>query len=854
MEANKRWAIGRTGEPVPARPDPQAPARPARDRPQRASQAIQDEAHRRGEPSAADRAAAALGPAIAAAASWPTLHAALAEHGATYARRGGGAVIEWQGVTLKASSIHRNASLRKLEQHFGEPFQGNARPDGPVPEPAGDPRDAAAPIRAARSWPGLHAELARRGLRYVRKGSGARIRGRGGDWKASDVHRQATLAALEKQLGPWQGPDAPESAVGAPSAPEAAGRPDALPDAPAAAGAPQAAQEGAGPSQNAPRAAVQAPAAPMEGERDRNPAAAPASTDAPLAAEEPPIADPAAVARPIIAAAGSWAELHAGLAAERLRYERHGSGARLRGPGVDIKASAVDRKASLGRLERRLGEWEPPAGRPDAPEAAPGGGETPYETWRRHGREYREHRRLQRLAADIELDREEAELKEQQARERRALEDDFRWRRKGRQRNAARSLLAFAQAQARAELADRRRAARAAAAGKAWPAYADWKRDRERPAAEQQWPSAHLTELTPAAPADVQRGPLPPPDLRSYRGEIHPDMDDAARYRHVRTGQVDFTDLGPRIAIRTGAGRDQDAVLAALQLAATRYRRVTISGPRAFQELAVRTALAHGIAISERGIEDILAAERKRRDLAWADGNGNGFGPAETGAARRPPEPPADIHGYEGRAGTGAAGAARVEYATREAGRTDFADIGERVAVRADLPEDERDRATLAALRLAADRFGSVRIDGSADHKARAVRLAMDHGIRFNPINVLEYTSAEYKRRREATANRYRAPLREAAGELGLGGPVLERTGRGGYELHWKHATVVTRIGPVLGAQGAAMAVLAAGLARGDAGRLAERLAEDLKAREAATAARPAAPAAEPKGRGGPGR
>ena len=633
-DANKRWAIGAGGQPVPARPDPQAPARPARDRPQRASQAVQDEAHRRGEPSMAERAAAALGPAIAAADSWPALHAALAEHGATYARRGGGAVIEWRGVRLKASVVRRDASLRKLEQRFGEPFQGNARPDSPAPEPAGDPRDAATPIRAARTWAELHAELARRGLRYRRKGSGARISGAGGDWKASDVHRQATPAALEKRLGAWQAPEAPESVVEALSAPAAAVRPGTRAPAPGAADAPRTAQGDADPAdgaaQDAPQAAVQAPPAPIEGGWDRTPAPTPTTADAPPTAAEDPIADPAAVARPIIAAAGTWGELHARLAAERLRYERKGSGARLRGPGVDIKASALDRKASLGRLERRLGPWEPPAGRPDAPAAAPGGGETPYETWRRHGREHRERRRRQRLAADLELDQEEAELKKKQARDRRALEDDFRRRRKGRQRNASRSLLAFAQAQARADLADRRRAARAAAAGEAWPTFGDWKRDRERDETEQRWPwahrTAHRTELTPAAPDAVQCRPLPPQDLRSYHGEIDPNMDDVARYTHIDSGRVDFKDFGSRIAIRAGASRDQHAVLAALQLAATRYRRVTINGRRAFQQLAVRTALSHGIRISDHGIEDILAAERERQQFAkaeWAQAEGH---------------------------------------------------------------------------------------------------------------------------------------------------------------------------------------------------------------------------------------
>ena len=70
--------------------------------------------------------------------------------------------------------------------------------------------DAAAIIAGAKSWDQLHTGLARLGMRYERKGSGALIyvplTGGTGEQpvKASKVSREASLKALEKRLGAYQ--------------------------------------------------------------------------------------------------------------------------------------------------------------------------------------------------------------------------------------------------------------------------------------------------------------------------------------------------------------------------------------------------------------------------------------------------------------------------------------------------------------------------------------------------------------------------------------------------------------------------------------------------------------------------
>ena len=80
-----------------------------------------------------ERRARALAPVIAAATSWQDLHARLAQHGATYEKRKGGAVIKFgKSGFIKASKAAREASLAALEKRFGFPFQ---RPEKIIPRP-----------------------------------------------------------------------------------------------------------------------------------------------------------------------------------------------------------------------------------------------------------------------------------------------------------------------------------------------------------------------------------------------------------------------------------------------------------------------------------------------------------------------------------------------------------------------------------------------------------------------------------------------------------------------------------------------------------------------------------------------
>ena len=160
-------------------------------------------------------------PIIAGARSWAELHAGLRTPGLVYEPTGSGARVHApDGAAMKASEVARGASLRHLETRLG-PFVPDAERDTvPRPPPtaeapaqdAPDPKDAAPIIAAATSWRELHEALAAGNYAYDRKGSGAEVRAGERTMKASQVSRHATLAALERRLGPYEPPAGTPSA------------------------------------------------------------------------------------------------------------------------------------------------------------------------------------------------------------------------------------------------------------------------------------------------------------------------------------------------------------------------------------------------------------------------------------------------------------------------------------------------------------------------------------------------------------------------------------------------------------------------------------------------------------------
>ena len=236
VEANKRYRIAGTdgvGKPVLERTDPEASHR--RRKP---SQQQIDAELRTGAPSIARRVIDLVAPILAAAAGWPDWHARLDAQGIRYARRGSGAVFILDGIAIKASRVDRKATLRALEQRFG-PYQARepARTPAPLPSDLAPfftkllaEIESTGASSAEEKWRRWHAGVAAGGYGYRKQGSGAVIDTGHGVFKASDVSRRITRAALEKSFGPYR---APANTVAA--APPAATPEPEIADPPAAA-------------------------------------------------------------------------------------------------------------------------------------------------------------------------------------------------------------------------------------------------------------------------------------------------------------------------------------------------------------------------------------------------------------------------------------------------------------------------------------------------------------------------------------------------------------------------------------------------------------------------------------------
>ena len=161
-----------------------------------------DRERRTGEKSAVRSASELAASILAEAGSWEELHARLAERGLRYERSSRartGAVVTIGEVTVKASRVSREATLRKLESRLGA-----YRPPDGSRERAIEPADAAPLIAAANTWEELHTRLGEAGLRYEKVGSGARVVAGALEAKASVVSRDASLARVERRLGLYE--------------------------------------------------------------------------------------------------------------------------------------------------------------------------------------------------------------------------------------------------------------------------------------------------------------------------------------------------------------------------------------------------------------------------------------------------------------------------------------------------------------------------------------------------------------------------------------------------------------------------------------------------------------------------
>ena len=310
--------------------------------------------------------------------------------------------------------------------------------------------------------------------------------------------------------------------------------------------------------------------------------------------------------------ARTWAELHAELAKLGMKYEKKGSGALIYVGDQPVKASEVSRDASFAKLTKRLGEYQPATpeqaeqSRVHAPGPEPterAAGSTDCATWAEYQRARRERQaegRANRAALTARHRHERAALQTAQ-RERRQAATAGNWRGHGAELNAIRSQLAAQDARERLELRDRQARERAGRAKRAAKSYEDWLRQQGR----SQQADAYARWIAPRLMGKDQ--PAVPRDIRAFSAHV---VGSSVEYRRDADRRLAFTDAGR--AINMTSSREDDATLAALQLAQAKWGRVQISGSGEFRERSARAATREGIRVVDADLADIVADEQER--------------------------------------------------------------------------------------------------------------------------------------------------------------------------------------------------------------------------------------------------
>lgn len=325
------------------------------------------------------------------------------------------------------------------------------------------------------------------------------------------------------------------------------------------------------------------------------------------------------IAWPIIRDAGSWDKLHRGLAAEGIRYEKEGSGAKLFVGDRDMKATTANWAASIKKLAR-LGAFEP---RAEDVEIAPllprqlDGAEqrAAHKAAKAQAAAEKEAERadIARAASDalVALSREHDRLQQ--------LINDANWAGRADQLELARKLAGAVHRDAREAVeVNRRDADRAARAMYRFPGFETWLREGFLSEDEDEGPA----ERRKRAPPGIILGA----DGRHNRHAVllpgyMVDEDDLER-RYLRDGRVRFVDRGNRIEVADVL--DRASVRDALLVASARWDSVQITGDRRFRELAADIAAELDIRISNPELQmRIACAQGRRREVRETEARSN---------------------------------------------------------------------------------------------------------------------------------------------------------------------------------------------------------------------------------------
>ncbi|KAA8387279.1 polyprotein [Acetobacter tropicalis] len=319
---------------------------------------------------------------------------------------------------------------------------------------------------------------------------------------------------------------------------------------------------------------------------------------------------------PVIKEATCWADVHEGLAQKGIRYRRHGNGAVIMIGGSAVKASQADRQISFIKLQLRLGPYEEPDQAADIP--ADGTLTIPLQVRPNDVdlSDYHQERKnyeAARTKALSDLIRQHANqrtsLKEMQRRERETVLKG-KWRRRGVALNALRHALAEEHRTALHLLQDQQKEERLANRERLppFPTIEEWLKANRDPFLAALWahPNYFMRLEGHGTRSDSERRVYSIPGFRSIVRGAYVHYCKLTDPEHIA-----FSDRGDRIDVCDTT--DRAIILASLQLAASRWDEVKITGSDDFKACVVDLAVEHGFRLKN---EDLRQTVEKRRKEA----------------------------------------------------------------------------------------------------------------------------------------------------------------------------------------------------------------------------------------------
>lgn len=334
-------------------------------------------------------------------------------------------------------------------------------------------------------------------------------------------------------------------------------------------------------------------------------------------------------AGPVITGASNWDELHKSLASMGMRYVKTGSGAVVFVGDTAVKASSIDRNASLIRVQKRLGPYQPsinstlamtPVALEKSQALQPVEPAVPrWQTFIQERQAFYTARDQARRQLQNEQDAERQALIAQQSSQRQEILSGD-WTQMGAARMALRSILAAQQVAEKLNLKsshqNQRMALKAQFSG--FPDFESWLRQGQFVDDADAWRYRHSQwPRFKAAPSgsDTVSTIAPTRDIRAFQAHA---VGNEVQYSkvHALAGlqMVAFIDRGNHIDICDDL--DDNAIVAAMQLAGQKWGAFEIEGDAVFQQRCIELAAQNGIFLANPELQAPLAAAREklRRD------------------------------------------------------------------------------------------------------------------------------------------------------------------------------------------------------------------------------------------------